>query len=302
MEQKRGTLARVGITLLNVPAPGLGLLRVGHWKLAAASYGVGLLLVILMFSAPPLSFVLFAAAIVLGLAAYPVSMATTWLLGRSIHPLLPWYARWYSIVGATLLSFGVNYLLSDESQVRYRSFFTPAEAMAPSLPTGDRILAYMRSPKELRRGDILLVRAPGGSIYVKRLTGLPGDEIAVTNGVVMINGKPVSQQRVGTGTITGYEGPKVVQRLREQFPGEAGSHEIYDDGDSMGDHFGPQRVQIGHVFLLGDNRDHAADSRFSIEEMGLEQLPVTDILGWPMYHSFGSSRPIGEAINRRNMR
>jgi len=302
VEQKRGALARIGIALLNVLAPGLGLLRVGRWKLAAAFYVVGLLLLILIFAAPPLGFDLFASAILLGLAAYPASMVVTWLLGRSMHLPRPWYGRWYSIMGALLLSFGVSYLFSDGAQARYRSFYTPAEAMAPSLPTGDRFFAYMRPPRELRRGDILLVRAPGGNTYVKRLAGLPEDQIAVTNGVVMVNGKVVVQQRVGTGTITDYDGRKVVQRMKEQFPGEAGSHEIYDDGDSTGDHFGPQRVRPGHVFLLGDNRDHAADSRFSVEEMGLEQLAVSDILGWPMYHSFGSSRPIGEAINRRDMR
>ena len=301
MEQKRGVLARVGIALLNLLAPGLGLLRLARWKLAVTFYAVGLLLILALFFAPPLQFGLFASAIALGLAAYPASMVATWLLGKSVELPRPWYAQWLSIVGAALLSFGINFLISDESRARYRSFYVPSESMRPTLPTNDRFFAYMQTPMEPQRGDILLVRSPSGTTYVTRLVGLPGDEIAVTDGIVILNGKPVAQQFVGTNRITGYAGTSTARRLKEQLPDEAGPHEIYDDGNSAGDHFQTQRVRPGHVFLLGDNRDHAADSRFSAEEMGLEQLPVTDILGWPMYHSFGSHRPIGEAINRRNM-
>ena len=301
MEHSRGTLARIGITLLNLLAPGLGLLRLGRWQLAAAFYAVGALLLLMLFAGPPLAFGLFAGAVLLCLAAYPVSVAMTWFRGREVQLPRPWYSRWHAVIGVALLNFGANFLVSDETHARYRSFYVPSESMNPGLPTDDRFFAFMRLPQELRRGDILLVRAPGGATYVSRLAGLPGDEIAVSNGVFILNGKPVPQRFVGMSKISGYNGAGTVRRLQEQFPGEATTHEIYDDGVSMGDNFGPQRVEPGHVFLMGDNRDHAADSRFPAEEWGLEQRPVTDILGWPMYHSFGSSKPIGTVINRRDM-
>jgi signal peptidase I len=301
VEQKRGTLARIGITLLNLLAPGLGLLRLSRWRLAAAFYAVGLLLLLVLFFGPPLGFGLFALAVLFGLSAYPISMVVTWLHGRTIQLPRPWYGQWYSIVGAAIFSFAANFLITDESRARYRSFYVPSESMMPTLPTNDRFFAYMKAPKHLQRGDILLVRSPSGPTYVTRVAGLPGDEIAVTDGIVVLNGKPVAQRYIGTSKIVGYAGTRTARRLKEQFPGEASSHEIYDDGESFGDDFSAQRVRAGHVFLLGDNRDHAADSRFSEQEMGLEQLPITDILGWPMFHSFGSHRPIGEAINRRNM-
>lgn len=302
MPQRRGALARIGITLLNLLLPGLGLLRLGRWGLALAFYAAGLLLLLFLLLAPPLGFGMFAFGLLIGLAAYPASMVVTWLLGdkRQLPP--SWYGQWYTIVGVVLLNFGANFLIGDDSLSRYRSFYVPSESMEPTLPTNDRFLAYMRSPLDPQRGDILLVRSPNGTTYVSRLAALPGDEIGITDGIVTLNGRHVAQQHVGTGTINEGGPPKLVQRMREQFPGETSPHEIYDDSLSEGDDFQAVRVRPGHIFLLGDNRDHAADSRFSAEVMGLEQLPVTEILGWPMYHSFGSHRPPGEAINRRNMR
>jgi signal peptidase I len=293
-------LARIGVSLLNLLTPGLGLLRVGKWKIAAAISAAAFLFIIVIYSAPPIDYWAFVGVAIVGLAIYPCSIGATWFLSRSIDLPRPWFAQWYSIIAAVLLFLAVSFVAGD--QPRYRSFYTPAEGMAPTLPTGDRFFAYMRMPSELRRGDVLLVRAPDGSTYVKRLAGLPGDEIAVTNGVPSINGKPVALQSIGTETVTDSAGTRTARRLRERFPGEAGSHDIYDDGDSVGDHFGPQRVRPDHIFLLGDNRDHSADSRFSHRDFGLEQLPITDVLGWPLFHSFGSSRPIGERISREDMK
>jgi signal peptidase I len=301
VEQKREGWARVGVTLLNLVVPGLGLLRIGNWIMATAFYAVTLSVLFFAYAGPPVGFSLLAAILLIGLAVYPTVMAATWYRSSVIAQPMAWYSRWYVLVGATLIALATSYALTDEQSVRYRSFFTPAESMAPTLPTGDRFFAYMRMPKQLRRGDLLLVRAPGGRAYVKRLAALPGDVIGLTNGVIMLNGKPVAQQFVGSESIADLGGTVQGRRMKERFPGELGSHEIYDLGESVGDDFQPYQVRPGHVFLLGDNRDRSADSRFSHEEMGLEEPPMADILGWPLYHSFGSSRPMGELINRKDM-
>jgi signal peptidase I len=86
-----------------------------------------------------------------------------------------------------------------------------------------------------------------------------------------------------------------MRRLSEQFPGDAAPHEIYDSGASSGDEFDEQRVLPGHIFLLGDNRDHAADSRFSAEEQGLEQVPLTSVRGTPVFFTWtAGSRSFGD--------
>jgi hypothetical protein len=89
-----------------------------------------------------------------------------------------------------------------------------------------------------------------------------------------------------------------VRRLSEQFPGEASPHEIYDAGDSIGDHFAEVMVAPGHIFLLGDNRDHSADSRFSHDEQGLEQVALADVRGTPLFFYWTTdTHRIGDSAN-----
>ena len=168
----------------------------------------------------------------------------------------------------------------------YRNFYIPSEAMLPTLAVGDRFVARMSAPADLHRGDLLLVAAGNGSIYVKRLAGLPGDRIAVRGGIVLLNGREVPQRLLREDPVAPNEFGTSARRLAEQFPGEASPHEIYDSGDSQGDEFAEQIVAPGHVFVLGDNRDHSADSRFPHEEQGLEQVPLADVRGVPLFFTW----------------
>lgn len=177
----------------------------------------------------------------------------------------------------------------------YKTVYMPSESMAPTFDVGDRFVVRMGTPQRINRGDIVLASAANGSLYAKRVAGLPGDRIAVAGGIVLLNGRPVQQRLLAEEHLPGsVEGP--VRRLAEQFPGESAPHEIYDSGTSIGDDFAEQLVAPGHVFLLGDNRDHSADSRFSREEMGLEQVPMSDVRGvpWLFYYTVGRHR-IGDS-------
>jgi signal peptidase I len=169
--------------------------------------------------------------------------------------------------------------------------------MSPTLLTNDRILASMRGPGEIRRGDIILFRVPDGAFYIKRVAGLAGDTIAIDDGIVVLNGKPVAQHLEREENFSGWMGPHKARRLRERFPEEPGSHEIYDQGDSVVDHFPATRIKAGHVFVLGDNRDNSADSRVERLVGGVEQLPVADIVGRALFYTWGPSRRTGERIN-----
>jgi signal peptidase I len=104
----------------------------------------------------------------------------------------------------------------------------------------DRVLAnrFIYHFKEPGRGDIVVFETPpeartrcgAGGTFVKRLIGLPGEEIAQRNGVVYIDGKPLEESYLQAG-----------QRDDNTFP--------------------RRRIPSAHYFMMGDNRGESCDSR-----------------------------------------
>jgi signal peptidase I len=295
MKKKRGVAARVGIVMLNLIGSGLGLLRLGEWKTAALLFSVSLV-TLLFFSFGPL--VPFAILILVGLVGIGSVVAAMWLSWRTSRTLpssYPRYSRWYAIVGVAAVVVVTNFLLTENR--RYRSFYTPAESMAPTLPKNDRFIAFMGHMGPLQRGDLVLVQTPRNEIYVKRVAAIPGDRFAMREGSVVLNGSVVPQRAVGMDQVRELLGIGSAQKLREQFPEERSSHEIYDLGFSPGDDFEETTISNGFVLVLGDNRDRSADSRFPVEVGGLSgPVAIADIVGRPVYQSWGSSRPLGTKL------
>ncbi len=134
-----------------------------------------------------------------------------------------------------------------------------------------------------QRGDVVIVTPPGqNEDYIKRVIGLPGDTIAVVGGRLILNGKPVKAAFRPPAMVpidanapcglafAGYaaEGPgkQLYCRLpivRETLPNGV-TYDTIELGGSPGDDFGPVRVPAGRLFLMGDNRDRSADSRFHL--------------------------------------
>jgi signal peptidase I len=156
------------------------------------------------------------------------------------------------------------------------------------------------------RGDVVIVTPPGGNQdYIKRVIGLPGDTVEVRDGRLILNGKRVEaeprppalipvdanapcgmMQFWGRRIETGQGAFCRLPIVRETLPNGA-SYDTIDDGPSQGDDYAARRIPAGHVFLMGDNRDHSADSRFGLEDMGLGgPVPVENIGGRAEFITF----------------
>jgi signal peptidase I len=138
------------------------------------------------------------------------------------------------------------------------AFYVPSGSMAPALQQGDRVLANKlayRFSSEPERGDLIAFESPeDGGVSLKRVVGIPGDEVEVYDGVLLVNGEAPEEPYVEHGLL-----------------------------DST--FFGPQEVPADHVFVMGDNRSNSVDSR------SFGAVPEGDVLGevsarfWPPRHA-----------------
>ena len=220
--------------------------------------------------------------------------------------------------------------------VAFRSFLfspfnIPSESMLPRLQNGDYLLAakwpfgYSKYslPFSLplipgrvlagqpERGDVVIFKAPPDNDidYIKRVIGLPGDQIQMIEGQLHINGKPVPKQRVADFVVpvsanTHCYLPQFEERdasgaaqcryprFRETLP-EGRSYEVLDLGITPQDNAPAVIVPEGHLFLMGDNRDNSLDSRFpAIPGQGIGIVPQANLVGRAsvmMFSTDGSS-------------
>ena len=209
-----------------------------------------------------------------------------------------------------------------------KPFYIPSESMMPNLLVGDRLvvskypygwnwssISFHLAPRGKWRlfgstpeyGDIVIpVHPERDEDYIKRVVGRPGDRIAVVNGQIVLNGKPIEQKvepaldlpRDANSRCDGFgmddfravnaDGEPVcrVPVLRETLPNGA-TYLVIDHQDQGLDNFPEITIPDDSVFVMGDNRDHSADSRELNSSRGLlGPVPLENIGGRAEFITF----------------
>ena len=202
----------------------------------------------------------------------------------------PWWLDWTAGLFPVILAV---FLLRS---FLFEPFKIPSGSMIPTLLIGDLILVNkyhygIRLPvinkkiianNDPKRGDVMVFRYPKDTSvdYIKRVVGVPGDEVSFRNQVLSINGVPVPTEQVPPPGF--YD-----EDLRQYFPeykeklGDL-EHRILLNVRKPSPFYGSEgtrtfpfrencrysaegvtcKVPAGHYFMMGDNRDNSEDSRF----------------------------------------
>ncbi len=155
----------------------------------------------------------------------------------------------------------------------------PTGSMKPTIIEGDRIfvnkLAYtLRVPFTLipitswdtpKHNDIVVFDSPvEAQRLIKRVVGLPGDKIEIINNLLYVNDVAAQYHSTDQTPVLKYweDSHDKPELLAETFDGKQHNITILPQRNSRARNFGPYVVPAQHYFMMGDNRDNSADSRY----------------------------------------
>ncbi len=182
-----------------------------------------------------------------------------------------------TLVGALIIAILIRSLI-------IQPFYIPSSSMEPTLLIGDRIFvskytygyskhSFPFSPniaknryfyKKPKQGDLVVFKTPvdNRTDYIKRLIGMPGDEIQFINGDIFINNEKI--KRFKNSDIKIVRCGKFefeVNSYIETLPNGVKYNAVYNELGTLQN--SPKfKVPENHFFLLGDNRDCSKDSRY----------------------------------------
>ena len=147
--------------------------------------------------------------------------------------------RWLELLIAGLIA-GLAIAMPAPGTDRVRVL---SDSMAPTVLDGDWVTVGDVDARGVQRRDLVMLASPDdGTLLLKRVVAIAGDEVGFEDGVLVVNGADVDEPFVDYARVNG-------------------------------EYFGPVRVPAGHVFVLGDNRGSSVDSR------SFGAVPVAAVVG-----------------------
>jgi len=241
-------------------------------------------------------------------------------LGEGGHVPEPWWVEYSkSFFPVILIVFLLRSFLVEPFKI-------PSGSMLPTLLVGDFILVNkytygIRLPvinvkvmdvNSPQRGEVMVFRYPVNPSldYIKRVVGVPGDEVIYRGRRLTINGREVPVTRVGdynyvengvkfiateryTERLNAHAHSVLVDPQGGPFPVSAPGRFPHRENCAYNEDGFVCKVPAGHYFMMGDNRDHSDDSRF----WGF--VPEENIVGkaFLIWFNFDDFKRIGQSIN-----
>jgi len=263
--------------LMSAALPGFGQLYNGQ-----INRGIWLFLVFSLLTVPVVAVIalllpavltvgVLLCSVILALGVWLWGIVDAWRVARSAgdYTVKSWQTSGlYVLVFLLCVGLVLPMFISYVRNHQVKPFRIPSASMVPSLQPGDFIFTNMNynCPSclwDIKRGDVAVFVYPNNrtQYYIKRIVGVPGDEVSVNSGIVSVNGKELGEVDTSENNSSStYVTESIDGRVWEVRPGNNSQNATLT-------------VKPGHVFVLGDNRSKSNDSR------QFDQVPLADVVG-----------------------
>ncbi len=198
-------------------------------------------------------------------------------------------------------AFGLAGLMVVGLFLASRAFWAPyiitAGSMKPTLHVGDFMIAQTLGAYQPARGDVVVFRHPrNGMDTVKRIIGLPGDQVQMAGGRLLLNGRVLEIASLGNfyeiyrpqgamglrpicvnGPLA--DGDFCLKPLFRETMADGRSYRILDFEEGFADSTDVFEVPADQLFMMGDNRDNSNDSRWPVIWGGMGFVPIENVYG-----------------------